>query len=245
MTKYSRSHEHVSIQAIWTSDPINQIKKFLTVLYLALIGCMFISERGLADESIAATPQRFTVEGNRLIFNSSVEGKDGYDGIDYQDAATLRQLLRDYPEIRILELSSDGGVHPAALDIAAVVADYGIDTVVHDRCESACTLIFLAGDKRTLGRGARLGFHSASWSRDNLKDYYEITQDARGWIDEFAFASWVYEEGMRDFNKILEYMIARGVDVQFIIRAAYVNHDDIWYPTREELEKYGLINPLE
>jgi hypothetical protein len=66
-------------------------------------------------------------------------------------------------------------------------------------------------------------------------------KDSHGWIDEFAFASWVYEEAMRDFNKELEFMVSRGVSVDFVIRAAYVNSDDIWYPTRDELLRYRIL----
>lgn len=48
---------------------------------------------------------------------------------------------------------------------------------------------------------------------------------------------------MRDFNKTLEFMVSRGVDVQFIIRTSYVNFSDVWYPTRDELVKLGVIHP--
>jgi hypothetical protein len=116
---------------------------------------------------------------------------------------------------------------------------------VTENCVSACTLIFLAGENRTLAQGARLGFHSGSWARDNMKDYYDEMREANGWLDEFAFASWAYEEGVRDFNKNLEFMVSRGVDVQFIIRIAYVNFYDVWYPTRDELMKFGVIYQSE
>ena len=195
------------------------------------------SETGTSVEA----PQRFTLDGTRLIFDSSVADEDGYDGIDYEDATELRAFLFEHPEIDLIELRSEGGVMTAALDMAAVIVDFSIDTLATGRCESACTLVFLAGENRTLERGARLGFHSTSWSRENIKDYYERMKDSHGWIDEFAFASWVYEEAMRDFNKELEFMVSRGVSVDFVIRAAYVNSDDIWYPTRDELLRYRIL----
>jgi len=195
------------------------------------------SETGTSVEA----PQRFILDGTRLIFDGSVEGEDGYDGIDYEDATELRALLFEHPEIDLIELRSEGGVVSAALDMAAVIVDFEIDTVVRNSCESACTLVFLAGNNRTLERGGRLGFHSGSWSRRSMKGFYEGSRESKGWIDEFAFASWVYEEAMRDFNKELEFMISRGVDVGFVVRAAYVNSDDIWYPTRDELLHYRIL----
>ena len=188
------------------------------------------------------TRQRFTLDGTRLVFDASVVDEDGYDGIDYPDAKELRTFLFEYPEIDLLELYADGGIVTAALDMAAVLVDFEIDTVVTERCESACALVFLAGANRTLEKGGRLGFHSAGWSRENLKDFYEQMQESRGWADEFAFTSWVYEESIRDFNKRLEYLVSRGVNVEFIIRAAYVNNDDIWYPSRDELVFYNIID---
>jgi hypothetical protein len=209
---------------------------FLTFLYL-----LFSAVPTLADEQDVFDRPRFNIEGERLIFDGDVE-RDGYDGIDYADAQDLRKLLRDNPNIKLLELNSDGGVGPAALEMAVAVKDSGVDTLVTENCVSACTLIFLAGENRTLARGARLGFHSGSWARDNMKDYYDEMREANGWLDEFAFASWAYEEGVRDFNKHLEFMVARGVDVQFIIRIAYVNFYDVWYPTRDELVTFGVIH---
>jgi hypothetical protein len=222
-----------------------QMKNLRITCVLAFLGPLFSVGSVLADEPDVSDIPRFEINGERLVFNGHVEREDGYAGIEYADARELRQILRDNPEITTLELNSDGGVTPAALEMAVAVTDYDLDTVVTDSCESACTLVFLAGENRTLARGARLGFHSGSWSRDNMKDYYEETRESSGWLDEFAFASWTYEEGMRDFNKTLEFMVSRGVDIQFIIRAAYVNFYDIWYPTRDELVKFGIIHSVD
>lgn len=208
---------------------------------LTFISAIFWGAPTFADKLDILDQPRFNLDGERLIFNGDVE-RDGYDGINYVDARELRTLLRDNPNIRILEINSDGGVGTAALEMAVAVTDFKIDTLVTENCASACTLIFLAGENRTLARGARLGFHSGSWARDNMKDYYDEMRESNGWLDEFAFASWAYEEGVRDFNKNLEFMISRGVDVQLIIRTAYVNFYDVWYPTRDELMNFGVIH---
>lgn len=196
---------------------------------------------GFADTVIEDARQRFTLEGTRLVFDGRVEREEGSRYIDYEDSHELRTFLFEHPEIELLEIHSGGGQVTAALDMAAVVADYKIDTVVKSRCASACTFVFLAGANRKLEKGGRLGFHSSSWSREDMKSYYENQRESRGWIDEFAFASWVYEESIRDFNKELEYMFSKGVAVEFIIRMAYVHSDDMWYPSREELVRFGLL----
>ncbi|MCL1629459.1 hypothetical protein M3N55_12030 [Roseibaca sp. V10] len=209
---------------------------------LAFLSPLFLVGPALAEEENISTELRFEVVGERLMFNGRVAREDGYVGIEYGDARDLRQILRDNPEITTLELDSDGGVRLAALEMTVAVTDFGLNTVVTERCESACTLVFLAGETRTLTRGARLGFHSGSWAPDSMKEFYEDMRESSGWLDEFAFASWAYEEGLRAFNKSLEFLVSRGVDVQFITRAAYVNFSDIWYPTRDELVKFGIIH---
>lgn len=217
------------------------IKSFHVARVLTFISAIFWGAPTFADELDILNQPRFNLDGERLIFSGDV-ARDGYDGINYVDARELRTLLRNNPNIRILEINSYGGVGPAALEMAVAVTDFNIDTLVTENCASACTLIFLAGELRTLARGARLGFHSGSWARDNMKDYYDEMRESNGWLDEFAFASWAYEKGVRDFNKNLEFMISRGVDVQLIIRTAYVNFYDVWYPTRDELMKFGVIH---
>jgi hypothetical protein len=220
------------------------MKNLRSACILTFVCLLFSAAPTLADIQDIPKRPRFNIDGERLIFNGDVE-RDGYDGIDYVDAQELRKLLRDNPNIKLLELNSDGGVGPAALEMAVAVKDSGIDTLVTENCVSACTLIFLAGENRMLARGARLGFHSGSWARDNMKDYYDEMRESNGWLDEFAFASWAYEEGVRDFNKHLEFMVSRGVDIQFIIRISYVNFYDVWYPTRDELVKFGVIYQSE
>jgi ATP-dependent protease ClpP protease subunit len=220
-------------------------KMLWSVFYLVLVGHLFSLTFAHADESTNLEKSRFVIEGTRLIFNGDVTREDGYDGIEYADAKELRQLLRENPGITLMELNSEGGVTGASLEMAAAVIDYAVDTVVIDTCESACTLVFMSGKNRTLVQGARLGFHSASWARDNMKQYYEETRETSGWLDEFAFASWAYEEGMRDMNKELELMASQGIDIQFMIRIAYVNFSDMWYPTRDELMRFGVIHLVE
>jgi hypothetical protein len=49
----------------------------------------------------------------------------------------------------------------AALQVAAIIQQRGLDTYVGRLCASACTIAFLGGRQRWLGPGARLGFHQA------------------------------------------------------------------------------------
>ncbi len=61
-------------------------------------------------------------------------------------------------------LDSPGGSVDDAVSIGEFVRSRNWDTLVQSNaiCNSACTLIWLAGTGRSLGNQARLGFHSAS-----------------------------------------------------------------------------------
>ena len=229
MTRNTRSF-------VWAYADLNYLKSCLLVVVSLLL-----PHAGYTDTSSGLVTQRFTLDGARLTFNGSVEDADGEVGISHPDSMSLRSYLFEHPEIETLELSSTGGDLFAALDMASVLIDFGINTFVQSECSSACTLVFLAGSDRTLAPGGRLGFHSGRWRSDRIRSFYELNREAKGWVDEFAFASWVYEESTRSFNKRLEYLVSRGVDIEFIIRVAYVNSDDIWFPSRDELVNYGIL----
>jgi hypothetical protein len=61
-------------------------------------------------------------------------------------------------------LDSPGGTVDDAIYIGEFVRSRNWDTLVQSNaiCNSACTMIWLAGTGRSLGNRARLGFHSAS-----------------------------------------------------------------------------------
>jgi hypothetical protein len=70
--------------------------------------------------------------------------------------AALRGPARD---AHVLHLSGPGGLRGEGLRMAEVVSRFRLDTFVADQCNSACALVFLAGRRRTILRGAILGFH--------------------------------------------------------------------------------------
>lgn len=215
------------------------------IVTLAFLIALTPSASFAENEALAATQPRIILQGEHIIFDGSISSENGYDGLDFPDVEKIQRLLQSNPGITTLEIKSEWGVTDAALDLAAIIIDYSLNTNVVSKCEGACTLVFIAGQSRTLELGARLGFRGTSWSRDSMKEYYENERDSHGWMDEIAFASWAYEEGMRDFSKRVALMSSKGIDFEFINRMAYVGHDDIWYPTREELVKFGLVHRLE
>ena len=90
-------------------------------------------------------------------------------------------------------------------------------------------------------RGSRLGFHQTSWDAENMRQYYEDWQGDLGWKNEFDFAEWVYQDAVNDVLVELRFMLERGVDPGFAIKALDAKPDDMWYPRRTELVDAGVL----
>lgn len=202
---------------------------------------------------MAVAEPRFRLDGDVLVYDTAhpVDATLITDGtppeetageIAYEDVGVLRTLLaRHEGRVTTLRLTSDGGFIEAAYEMADIVIDHGLDTVVEGECSSACAVIFLAGETRGMARGGRIGLHPASWGVGSLRSYYRDLQPDYGWEDEFAFAEWVYREGQRDANKLVGYMIARGVAPGFALDVVNRGIGTMWYPTRAEMEKANVL----
>lgn len=71
----------------------------------------------------------------------------------------------------VVALSSDGGRTAPAIEIGRLVRLRGYDTLVlnSESCNSACALIWLAGEKRYLSKSAKVGFHATYLERGGAK----------------------------------------------------------------------------
>lgn len=204
----------------------------LLIIFLAL---------ATALQSAHANQQRFTVDGTTLVYDSSIEEGDTIEDIDWDDIARLESALKSHPNIKLLVLNSTGGSIFAAFYFADIVIDYELDTNVDGTCESACTIIFLAGEKRSVERGSWIGFHQSYWNPEYIAEYYEKEKESMGWTDTYEFASWLYEDTQDEVLKKLQYLTERGVEPLFAIKTMRATSDDMWYPRRKELEAAGVI----
>ncbi|UYV39251.1 hypothetical protein N4R57_09730 [Rhodobacteraceae bacterium D3-12] len=148
-----------------------------------------------------------------------VNGVTRIDGpIDFVVLTRLELAIAAHPELTLLELQSDGGRIPAARAIAQRIEAAKLDTRAVGLCASACTLVFMAGQNRSLGQDGALGFHAYALLRnDNL-------QNAR-------------QEEARD----RAYLSAKGITDRFMDRAYATPPDQLWTPTRDNLRAAGFL----
>jgi hypothetical protein len=137
----------------------------------------------LAVLSAAAQAMELRVAGNELQLRGQVQG---------HEFGPFREVLKQHPEIdTIVFRDSPGGDGWTAFRIAEKIREARLRTVVAGRCYSACTLMFLGGERRHFARTSRsqfvyLAFHGAF--ADDVFDpdspsYYGRSQ-VRSWIVE-------------------------------------------------------------
>ena len=192
---------------------------------------------------LSATSQasKFELNGSTLIYDTSSASNEQEQEITWEDVDELDALLKSEQSIKEIELNSAGGDVEAAFYMADLIIDYELDTNVNGTCESACTLMLLAGERRTVERGSWVGFHQSYWDAPYIQGYFERNKDTKGWSNAFEFASWMYEDTQREVLRNLQYFVERGVDAGFAIKTMEATSDDMWYPRRKELEAAGVI----
>ena len=114
--------------------------------------------------------EKFSIEGNTLIYDTFKAADESKAEINWEDSDILTQMLLDNPNIKTLQINSSGGLIDAAIYMSDIIIDYELDTDVVGECSSACAILFIAGEKRTIQRGSWLGFHQSSWDKDSIKE---------------------------------------------------------------------------
>ena len=198
--------------------------------------CVFV----LTSTKLIAS-EKFSIDGDTLIYDTN-KAKDVIEQeITWEDVTEFENLMRENKEIRTLQLNSSGGLIEAASYFSDVIIDYELDTHIDGECASSCVFLFLGGENRSLQRGSWIGFHKSSWSKENLKDYFELNKNEKGWTDVFEFTEWVYADTQAQILKDMKYLIERGVEGNFAIKTLNADSDDMWYPRRKELVAAGVV----
>ncbi len=192
---------------------------------------------------------KFSINQNTLYYDTEIEGLE-YPGIGWgkdglQDVQYLYDVLLEYPEIKTIQLNSGGGDLEIAYAMTDYIIDFELDTHVVGTCESACTLLFIAGANRSVERGSWLGFHQSYFDPEDARWYYENENDYYGWKDEFEYASWLHADTQSEILRDMKFFIEREIDPLFAIKTMTATSDEMWYPRRKELEKANVITVLK
>lgn len=189
----------------------------------------------------AAKAEKFRLDGATLIYDTENPEAHEEEGIVAADVEVLLSMLRSTPGIRILQLNSSGGEVYSASQMSDIVLDFELDTHIHGDCDSSCVTIFLAGTRRTMSRGSRIGFHQIFWSAENIEGYYTREQEEQGWQSPWEFAAWMYLDTQEEMYAHLKYIVSRGVDPAFAIETIKDPQAEMWRPRRRALVEAGVL----
>ena len=210
---------------------INMFKKFLIVNVIFI--CIFISNHSYSNE-------KFVVKGDTLFYNSDLAKQEIDREITFLDVEEFRKILSKNG-IKNIVLSSQGGIIEAAFEAADLMIDFEVDTHISGLCFSACYWLFLAGNKRTMERGSKLGFHQSYFLPEDIEEYYNEFKESEGWNSMYEYASVLYEEVQNEIFKDFEYQLERGVKPKFIIQTIKVPSDQEFFPRRKILLEAGVL----
>ncbi len=190
--------------------------------------------------ALADLPEKFVLEGATLIYDTDRAANEAQREIEGDDVDDFLSVLEVYGDITTLQLNSVGGQVWAGNEIARIVTDFELDTVVVGECSSSCVPVFLAGNARKMARGSKIGFHQTSWSAEGIQKYYEKWREDENWETPFDFASWIFQDTQSEVFKELTYMISRGVDAEFAIQTKQMR-SSMWFPSRRILQEAGVL----
>lgn len=174
------------------------------------------------DERVETTTNGLTPPRDRFILDQSRDGQQLLikgviaQGADYQ----LSEQLSDSDRLNTLVLNSPGGNVREARRMAETVLANGIATHVSNECSASCLLVFMAGQQRTLGPGAQLGFH-----RYGL-DFIQVLP---------------HVNPLREMRVDQQYYLERGLELDFLDKVFDLDRNSIWYPSRNELVNAGVL----
>ena len=189
----------------------------------------------------APLPQKFRIHGEVLIFDTETDISGALAEITPEDIDIFRNVLADNPQVTDVQLTRGGGSVYAGAEIAWIIMDHGLNTTVEGECVSACVDIFLAGERRRMRLGSKIGFHQRSWAPDAVQSYYREWRDSEDWATPFEFGSWIYQDTQEEIYEQLTYLVSRGVEPAFAIETLRVRPDDEWYPSRLRLVAAGVL----
>jgi hypothetical protein len=211
------------------------IKTFsVCLIALGVLGCGGLAR---ADEGF-----RMVVEGSKIIFNGDVDPDNGYDGLA-EDYTYLLDLTAAHPEVSTIVLTGSFPGTGFAMDVARGIEGLGLSTEIVGECKDACVYMFVAGKKRVLGDGAKLGLRRMTIKASRLRELFEKDQAIYGWQDEFGQAAMLYDMGQSSMHAALQYLMEHGVTLDFALRIFATPREDMWWPDRDALVEGGVVAP--
>ncbi len=197
----------------------NIVAVFAAYFVLLVVGILTVFQ--VADamaskyepESFVTTSLTLPVQRDKQLIR--VDGN-----LNWELFSAFEETLEMYPDIEGVELSSGGGYVFVARAMALKILEHKLNTHVDTHCYSACTIAFLAGQRRTMASNARLGFHRYKLESTHQPDLIDVSEELEK--DRLFFAE-------------------RGLSDAFIKQVFTAGHAELWKPNMVSLIKGGVL----
>ncbi len=140
--------------------------------------------------------------------------------LDWDLYSSFKTTLQNHSSVTTVTLNNSGGYVFTARAMALLIEQYNLDTHVDETCYSACTIVFLAGNKRTINSGAELGFHQYSLQTNHQLQNINISEELK---------------------KDRDYFIERGVSMTFVNSIFRADPNNLWKPELKTLIDAGVV----
>jgi hypothetical protein len=195
----------------------------VTLTYLMLIACWINVATAIPMGRPLVTEIWHIVNGverSQFFVSMSDDGSaiEFTGNIGFGAARRVRQVIEAAPGAQWLVLQSPGGRVVEAHKLRALVERHRLNTAVSDHCSSACFLVFISGKERHAAPNTRIGVHG-------------ITDAAGANPSEFT----------DDYERERAYLRSRGLHEEFVRKIYEAPSTRVWWLSRDELERYGII----
>ncbi len=174
----------------------------------------------IIQQSLLLASGHDTVRASQLrVINRATEVEVA-GGLSFGTADALKTVLDATPTVRLVQLNNTGGWIDEGDKVGQLVDARKLATYTARECDSACLIVFMAGEERYIGSSGKLGFHEASIAGIGGEVAKDGTQTIR------------------------EALARKGVPETFITRALSTPASSIWYPTTQELLDAHVITAV-
>lgn len=203
------------------SSGTRMMVRLLILGWAYVAGIYVYQERGVIENRIYLALALDSNGGYTLSFEPASKEILVNGGFEIGLADDIKSLYRQHPETtRIAFGTSLGGWIFEAHQLALFIVEKELDTTVLAECSSACTIAYIAGERRTLAAGAYLGFHQFA---------SQVHRDASTGIETSQSVTQTFFE-------------LQGVSRDFTSKMFQASADDMWYPDTEALYRGGVIH---
>jgi len=213
-------------QAVGTSRSADRFLKYtgsipgVMCAYITLFVASVMTFTQVAD---ALAPKKEPVSYSTLYSEQlktrslPVVTKDGVmrvDGnLDWELFGAFERTLADNPDV--------GGYVFVARAMALQILERSLDTHIVTHCYSACTVAFLAGERRTMAKSAKLGFHKYKLESGDQPELINVADE---------------------LERDRQFFAERGLSNEFVQQVFTAGHSELWIPDSDLLVKAGVIS---